>query len=391
MRKIVYALLLTVFANVAKAQVTSANGTFIAAGTTNLGLLTNTTPRLTIIGSGTNIGRVWIGTGTPAPADLLHVNGTMRGSQLNLTGGILNTIGATNLSFRTNNTQWMTLLSDGKVGIGTPAPAYKLDVAGTINATSILINGQPLPTSQWTTSGSDITYSAGNVGIGTTSANSKLQVLSATPIGSALNSEVLITRFSTNAANQQSLDLKLSKYTTTDNAWWGNGLRLQRNIDDAVNSCYIDFGASEANTGAGSHELGFGVGNSEYMRISYGGKVSIGTTAPGSYKLAVAGKIAAWDEIKVFINGTTFPDYVFDADYKLRSLEDTESYIKENHHLPEVPSAAEVAKEGMSLNGMSEILLKKVEELTLHLIEMKKESEMMKKEIEELKRNQKDK
>jgi hypothetical protein len=120
------------------------------------------------------------------------------------------------------------------------------------------------------------------------------------------------------------------------------------------------------------------------MSLSRGGIVMIGTWKPGSYKLAVAGKIAAWDEIKVFTNGTSFPDYVFAPEYKLRSLKDTETYIKENHHLPEVPSAADIAKEGMSLNGMSEILLKKVEELTLHLIEMKKENEELKKRLEAL-------
>jgi hypothetical protein len=121
------------------------------------------------------------------------------------------------------------------------------------------------------------------------------------------------------------------------------------------------------------------------MLITRGGNVGIGTNSFGGlYRLYVAGKIAAYDEIKVFTNGSSFPDYVFDATYKLRSLEDTETYIKENHHLPEVPSAAEIAKEGMSLNGMSEILLKKVEELTLHLIEMKKENEELKQRLEAL-------
>ncbi|MBY0432780.1 MAG: hypothetical protein K2U26_01590 [Cyclobacteriaceae bacterium] len=89
--------------------------------------------------------------------------------------------------------------------------------------------------------------------------------------------------------------------------------------------------------------------------------------------------------MRVFTAGTTvFPDYVFEPDYDLPSLEETETFIKENKHLPEVPSATEIDKDGMSLNDMNVILLKKVEELTLHLIQMKKE-------IEELKKKQGDK
>jgi hypothetical protein len=316
----------------------------------------------------------------------------------------------------------MRIKWDGNVGIGIATPTSRLDVSGINSDLAILKlrntawacnqrtaiefwNGgnKSYPTSrivsqmdgcgadgeallfETQTAGSTasstklIIKNNGNVGVGTTSPSAKLQVLSSTPIGADLNSEVLITRFSTNAANQQSLDLKLRKYSTTDNAWWGNGLRLQRNIDDAVNSCYIDFGASETNTDAGSNELGFGLGNTEHMRISQNGSVGIGTTTPGSYKLAVAGKIAATGEVKVFVDGTTtFPDYVFDPSYKLPSLEETEKYVKENHHLPEVPTAADIAKDGMSLNEMNIILLKKVEELTLHLIEMKKEIKELK-------------
>lgn len=121
------------------------------------------------------------------------------------------------------------------------------------------------------------------------------------------------------------------------------------------------------------------------MLITRGGNVGIGTNTFGNqYKFYVAGKIAAYDEIKVFTNGASFPDYVFAPDYKLRTLEETETYVKENHHLPEVPSAAEITKEGMSLNGMNEILLKKVEELTLYMIEMKKENDQMKSRLEVL-------
>lgn len=68
----------------AVAQVSSTDGTFSAAGTTNLGLRTNTTTRLTVLGSGTSAG--FVGINTAAPADWFHVNGNIRTSQVNLYG-----------------------------------------------------------------------------------------------------------------------------------------------------------------------------------------------------------------------------------------------------------------------------------------------------------------
>ncbi len=129
----------------------------------------------------------------------------------------------------------------------------------------------------------------------------------------------------------------------------------------------------------------WGNANQTYMVLKQG-NLGIGTTTPGSYKLAVAGKIAANEEVRVFAAGTTaFPDYVFDPTYVLPNLEETEKYVKENRHLPEVPSAMEIESEGMSLNGMSVILLKKVEELTLYMIEMKKKTTALQNENDELK------
>jgi hypothetical protein len=123
----------------------------------------------------------------------------------------------------------------------------------------------------------------------------------------------------------------------------------------------------------------------ERMRINANGNVGIGTITPGSYRLAVAGKIAAAGEVRVFnVGTTTFPDYVFAPDYKLPSLEETEKYVKENHHLPEVPSASEIEKDGMSLNEMNVLLLKKVEELTLYMIELKKQNEEIKLRVDGL-------
>ena len=78
------------------------------------------------------------------------------------------------------------------------------------------------------------------------------------------------------------------------------------------------------------------------------------------------------------------PDYVFASDYNLRSLDEVEAYINENSHLPEIPSAAEFEENGITLGKMSFDLLKKVEELTLYMIEMKKENEELKARINTL-------
>lgn len=128
--------------------------------------------------------------------------------------------------------------------------------------------------------------------------------------------------------------------------------------------------------------------STEIFTILGTGSVGIGTPNPGNYKLAVAGKIASWEEVRVLNLNTPFPDYVFDKDYKLPTLAETENYIKQHKHLPEVPSAAEVEKEGMSLSDMNIITLKKVEELTLHLIELNKKVEELKKENADMKNMQ---
>jgi len=70
---------------------------------------------------------------------------------------------------------------------------------------------------------------------------------------------------------------------------------------------------------------------------------------------------------------TNWPDYVFKKNYYLPSLAEVQTYIDENNHLPEIPSAQQIAKDGLNLGEMNKLLLKKVEELTLYLIEKDKE------------------
>lgn len=97
------------------------------------------------------------------------------------------------------------------------------------------------------------------------------------------------------------------------------------------------------------------------------GSVAIGTAViPSDFKLAVGGTVLA-EEIVVKLQ-SNWPDYVFSPRYKLRSLESLERYVDRHRHLPDVPEASRVEKEGLSLGEMNAILLKQVEELTLQII-----------------------
>jgi hypothetical protein len=119
---------------------------------------------------------------------------------------------------------------------------------------------------------------------------------------------------------------------------------------------------------------------SERMRITASGYVGIGTSSPAEM-LSVDGNVYASGNISAFgfiktkkltVTQTAWPDYVFTNNYRLRSLSSLESYIKQNKHLPEVPSAKQVKENGISVGDNQELLLKKIEELTLYIIELNK-------------------
>jgi hypothetical protein len=114
------------------------------------------------------------------------------------------------------------------------------------------------------------------------------------------------------------------------------------------------------------------------------GNVAIGTASAGTYKLAVEGTIGA-RKIKV-TQENPWADFVFENDYQLPTLQETDNFIKANKHLPNIPTAAEVKKNGVDLGEMNTKLLQKVEELTLHLIEQNKRVAALEKEVKVLKK-----
>lgn len=269
------------------------------------------------------------GIGTSTPAFKLDVNGIINATALYVNGAPLSggfsqwVTGGSNINFTTGNVGIGTtspaykldvsgpinasaLYVSGNVGIGTTSPAYKLDVGGIINASGLYVNGVPfVGGSQWTTSGSNINFTNGNVGIGITSPTYKLDV------GGVINASAIYVNGAPFVGSSQ---------------WTTSGTNI-----------------NYAN-----------------------GNVGIGTTAPDS-KLTVKGTIHT-QEVKVDLN-VPGPDYVFNDDYKLLSLAEIKTYIDKNKHLPEVPSAKEMEANGVNLGEMNMLLLKKIEELTLHILE----------------------
>ncbi|MEM9339652.1 MAG: hypothetical protein AAGA66_13035, partial [Bacteroidota bacterium] len=119
------------------------------------------------------------------------------------------------------------------------------------------------------------------------------------------------------------------------------------------------------------------------MVLKESGNLGLGTTTP-THKLEVNGTIRA-KEIRC--EAAPWPDYVFEESYELPSIESVESFIKSKGHLPEMPTAEEVAAEGVALGEMNRLLLQKVEELTLYTIEQEKrlkKQEALEKQVEAL-------
>lgn len=133
-------------------------------------------------------------------------------------------------------------------------------------------------------------------------------------------------------------------------------------------------------TYASSYPVYIGFSQSDLMIKS--GNVGIGTTDTKGYKLAVNGS-AIFTSVKVELYAN-WSDYVFEPAYKLRSLQSVEEYINQYKHLPDVPSATEIKENGIDLGQNQALLLKKIEELTLYLIELKKENEQIKDELQKL-------
>jgi len=124
------------------------------------------------------------------------------------------------------------------------------------------------------------------------------------------------------------------------------------------------------------------------MSLKSNGKLIVGNpglVTPGDYNLYVENGILT-ERVRVASkdNPVEWADYVFEQDYDLNSTKEVETFIKANKHLPNVPSAKEVGEKGVDIVEMDATLLRQIEELWLHVIELKKENDTLKEKVEVL-------
>jgi hypothetical protein len=290
-------------------------------------------------------------------------------------------------------------MGTAKVGIGTCDPDAKLSVASHATGSVISMTAEGsnaymkiglAAEHAWIQSygprplrindlGNDVIFNTngGNVGIGTAEPGAKLDVQQPEPLGDNPGNSKLLSRISGRANNWVSHSQWLVREAEGLPNWTNTRLH------DAVTIDLISFVSPGVDTKTWWERDPYGNvqawGNADdtYMSL-VGGYLGIGTTEPDAL-LTVKGDIHT-KEVRIDVEGAMIPDYVFEKDYTLLPLSELETYIKQNKHLPEVPSAKEMEAEGLNLKEMNLLLLKKVEELTLHLIEMKKEIHALKKE-----------
>jgi hypothetical protein len=295
-----------------------------------------------------------VGIGVTGPTDRLHIDGDIRlkGSSRKLIVGsegspsdylLLQDVGSGAAALQWVQDGAAKFSIDGVtgnvgIGLGSAVPTDKLHIDGDIrlrgSSRKLIVGSEGSPSDylllqdvgagpalQWVQDGSpkfNIEGVTGNVGIGTVTPVSKLHVADG-------------------AGGEQ---IRMSRGT-------GSVRFAQDNNQDNL-------------------YLFNGDGSKTFMFWKSDGNVGIGNMNPDA-KLAVSGQVHA-TEVRVTTT-VPGPDYVFEKDYKLTSLDEIKNYIDQNKHLPEVPSAKEMEKNGVQLGEMNMLLLKKIEELTLYVIE----------------------
>lgn len=326
------------------------NSIAIGSGYSSSAILTNNVAKSIMLGAGSSSPSItirqtsaqdlpaFVGVGTTSPQQQMHINGntlisgsgkallfSTSASTTDGNFGIKYTGSGLNFYIPNNTNYLMYIRNNGYVGIGTSSPTEKLEVSGNAKATNVTATSA-VQSSTLTVTG-NVTFNslAGSSSkILTVGSNGLLSSADMSEVGDGMGNHIATTNLNLNG----------------------------KNIVGATN----------------------GTGG---IYVAQNGNVRIGAgTANPTKALEVNGAIRSKE---VLVEVANWSDFVFDKDYDLMTLKEVESYIKENGHLPDVPSAKEVKANGVEVGEMNAILLQKIEELTLYIIELEKKIEEVQK------------
>ena len=291
----------------------------------------------------------------------------------------------------------------GNVGIGVNPPAYKLDIDGRMRIRTGTIGSVSTSSGMWLEDyrngtnriffGMQDSIHAGFYGAGTGDVGWDFNF-------NASNGNIGI------GVEDPSDKLHVKGFMRLDPAGAYGGARLKMysatNIDQSYIAFYNQFSAPNPSATVGyssgnDHLLlscgtgdmflsdaGLGIETASPMaKLHVNGNVMIGTGSPAlGYSLSVNGKIIS-EEVRVALSGTSnWPDYVFENDYRLMPLSQLEKFISQQKHLPDIPSASQVKKEGFDVGDMNRRLLEKIEELTLYIIGQDKKLNSLQEQVQ---------
>jgi hypothetical protein len=306
--------------------------TFPASGNVGIGT-TSPSNSLDVIG-----GSIFIGSADGTANASLHITSALgccgRLTQMSTPSG-----GALNLMTGNNGTNWWAWGVD-------PSNNWKFNPGAGFSSAGVAITPN------------------GNVGIGTSTPGAPLQI-TRTAGSNTINEGIRIFNWYAVGANNS------PGITFTNSA-----------VSDPLTDTAQTWALSACVAGCASFQVQYKGGGNGLITpffINYNGNVGIGTTVP-QYPLSVNGTIQAKE---VLVN-TGWSDYVFAAGYRVKPLTEVAAFIKANHHLPDIPSEAEVEKNGVSLGDMQAKLLAKIEELTLQMIQLNETNTALEKRVAQL-------
>jgi hypothetical protein len=361
---------------------------------------------------------VGVGIGTNNPTSLFHTNGTLRFENLSDSTSPSKILGTDNIgnvfeynlsefiSSGSNDFDWLkpdgtfptsindNIYTNGNVGINVVNPTANLNTNGTLRFENLSDSTSPFkilgtdnignvfeynpselissgsndfdwlkPDGTFPTSINDNIYTNGNVGINIVNPTANLNTNGTLKFENLPDSTSPIKVLGTDSFGNvfEYNPSELYGAVTGDSDW----LKSDGSLPTSINDNIYTNGKVGINTSSFPNQ--------------------VGDVDVSSYSLYAKGGILT-EEVRVALS-SGWADFVFDQNYKLESLKDVEMFIKENKHLKDVPSAKEVELNGIELAEMNKILLQKIEELTLYMIDLNNKIDQQKEEIEKLKSN----